>query len=230
VNDRQLGERLRRALEAEQPPAISAAEILRRAEATQLEGHHADTQDREPTHLGRSAVMPAGHQRTLGAVAPGRAERQQREPEEVRRSFAEIGSRMGSLFEPAPEGNGRESEPAKPSEPTGEAASVRRRVAYWALAAAVFALGMAVDHALVQPAPRSVPPASTQAAAAASAPPSSAAPARLQASVPQSCLVTAQRADALIDLLVHKTRGIELTNALKAYTEASQTCRKEASP
>jgi hypothetical protein len=48
-------------------------------------------------------------------------------------------------------------------------------------------------------------------------------------SVPQSCLVTAQRGDVLIDLLVHKTRGIELTKALKDYTVASQTCRKEAS-
>jgi hypothetical protein len=112
-----------------------------------------------------------------------------------------------------------------------EPPAARRRLPWpWLVGlAAVFALGMAVDHTVLQPAPRSAPPASTQAVQRPSNPSSSAAPARPQASVPQSCLVTAQRADALIDLLVHKTRGMELTKALKDYTVASQTCRKEAS-
>jgi hypothetical protein len=112
-----------------------------------------------------------------------------------------------------------------------EPPAARRRLPWpWLVGlAAVFALGMAVDHTVLQPAPRSAPPASTQAVQRPSNPSSSAAPARPPASVPQSCLVTAQRADALIDLLVHKTRGMELTKALKDYTVASQTCRKEAS-
>jgi hypothetical protein len=94
---------------------------------------------------------------------------------------------------------------------------------------AVFALGMAVGHVVLQPSQRSAPPASSQAAPAPSTPLSSTAPPPPQASVPPSCLVTAQRADALIDLLVRKARGIEVTRALKEYTLASQTCRKEAS-
>ena len=96
------------------------------------------------------------------------------------------------------------------------------------LAAVVFALGMAVDHTVLQPAPRPAPPVSTP-VQVTSAPSSSVAPAGPRVSVPQACLVTAQRGDALIDMLVNKTRGLEVTKALKSYTEASQTCRKEAS-
>jgi hypothetical protein len=94
---------------------------------------------------------------------------------------------------------------------------------------AIFALGMAVDRVVVQPSAKAAPPASSQAAPAPSAPQTSAAPARPQVSAPESCLATAQRADALIHLLVKRTRGIEVTKALQAYTVASQTCRKEAS-
>jgi hypothetical protein len=97
-----------------------------------------------------------------------------------------------------------------------------------AVIAVVFALGMAVGHAVVQPSPQPAPPASSQAAPLASTPLSSTAPAP-QVSVPPSCLVTAERADVLIDLLVRKARGIEVTRALHDYTLASQTCRKEAS-
>jgi hypothetical protein len=115
--------------------------------------------------------------------------------------------------------------------PDPPAAEARRRLPWpWLvmLAVVVFAVGMAVDHAVL-PTTRPAPPASTHAAQAPSAPPSSAAPASPPGSVPRSCLVTAQRADVLIDLLVKKTRGLEVTKALKSYTEASQTCRKEAS-
>src|SRR5206468_1257510 len=53
-------------------------------------------------------------------------------------------------------------------------ASGRRPTWQWLVAlVAFFALGMAVDHAVVQPTPGSAPPASTQAAAAPTAPPSS---------------------------------------------------------
>lgn len=112
-----------------------------------------------------------------------------------------------------------------------EPPAARRRLPWlWLVAlVAVFALGMAVDRVVVQPSAEAAPPASSQAAPAPSAPQTSAAPARPQVSVPESCLTTAQRADALIDLLVKRTRGIEVTKTLQAYTVASQTCRKEAS-
>jgi hypothetical protein len=229
VNDRQLGERLRRALEAERPPAISAAEILQRAEVTQLEGLHADMQDQKhtPTHLGRPALTSTGHQRTHGVVALGRGERHQPEPEEIRRSFAETGTRMGSLFEPAQESEDQVSEPAAPSEPAVEAAPERRRVAYWALAAAVLALvcllvGGGLGYLLHRPAGVSTQPPTTIVVARP-------VPETKVVAAP-ACVVAARRADVVIDLLVTKTRGIELNKALKAYTEASRTCRKEASP
>jgi hypothetical protein len=112
-----------------------------------------------------------------------------------------------------------------------EPPAARRRLPWlWLVAlVAIFALGMAVDRVVVQPSAKAAPPAFSQAAPAPSAPQTSAAPARPQVSVPESCLITAQRADALIDLLVKRTRGIEVTKAFQAYTVASQTCRKEAS-
>jgi hypothetical protein len=112
-----------------------------------------------------------------------------------------------------------------------EPPAARRRLPWlWLVAlVAIFALGMAVDRVVVQPSAKAAPPASSQAAPAPSAPPTSAAPAGPQVSVPESCLATARRADALIHLLVKRTRGIELTKAFQAYTVASQTCRKEAS-
>jgi hypothetical protein len=113
-----------------------------------------------------------------------------------------------------------------------EPPAARRRPTWqWLVAlVAVFALGLAVDHAVLAPAPRPAQAASTQPPSAApTTPPSSAAPARPQSSVPQSCLATAQLGDRLIDLLVHKARGIDVTKALAAYTKASQNCRKEAS-
>jgi hypothetical protein len=232
VNDRQLGERLRRAFEAEQPPAISAAEILQRAEATQSERHQADVQDREPTrtHVGQPTLGPTGGQRTLGAVALDRAERQQRKLAEIRRAFAEIGSRMGSLLEPAKRSADRRPRPeaAGPSEPAVEAAPARRQGAHWALAAAVLALvcllvGGGLGYLLPRPAGVSTQPPATIVV-------THTAPATKAVTPPASCLQAAQRADVLIDLLVRKARGIEVTRALKEYSVASRTCREEASP
>jgi hypothetical protein len=143
-------------------------------------------------------------------------------------------------FEPEPElGQGLERESVQAAAAPGaaepfripEPPAARRRLPWlWLVAlVAVFALGMAVDRVVVQPSAEAAAPASSQAAPAPSAPQTSAAPARPQVSVPESCLTTAQRADALIDLLVKRTRGIEVTKTLQAYTVASQTCRREAS-
>jgi hypothetical protein len=121
--------------------------------------------------------------------------------------------------------------PADASFRIPEPPAARRPPWPWLVAlVVVFALGMAVDHAVLAPAPRPAAPASTQAAAAPTAPTTSAAPAPPRASVPRSCLSTAVLGDRLVDLLVKKTRGIQVTRILKEYTQASQSCRKEASP
>jgi hypothetical protein len=168
---------------------------------------------------------PTG-QRTLGAVALAREEQQRRKLEEIRRSFAEIGTRMGSLFEPAKESSDRGPEPAEPSEPAVGTAA-RRQVAHWALAAAVLALvcllvGGGLGYLLHRPAGASTQPPATI-VVTRTVP-------ETKVVAPPACLVSAQRADVLVDMLVKKTRGIELTKALNAYTEASRACRKEASP
>lgn len=164
---------------------------------------------------------------------------------ELRRSFGTLGRRLGTRRGPIRPGLVEVPKPVidesyhapDPPAPAGgqpfqipDPPPARRRLPWpWLVGlAAVFAFGMAVDHTVLQPAPRPAPPASTP-VQAPSAPSSSAAPAGPQVSVPQSCLVTAQRGDVLIDLLVKNVRGLELTKALKSYTDASQTCRKEAS-
>jgi hypothetical protein len=218
VNDRQLGDRLRRALEAERPPGVSAAEILRRAEAMQSEGHHADIPDREFTRprLRRPAQMPTGKQRAPGAVTLGRDETQRRELEETRRS------RTGSLFEPA-----------RPAKPAVVAPPARRRAPSWAVPAVIvlalmcLLVGGGLGYLLPRPASASSPPA------ASSRPGASTLIRTVPESkgiVPPACLQTAQRADELIDLFTRHVRDRRLSSALKAYTLASQACRKEASP
>src|SRR4029450_6050841 len=66
--------------------------------------------------------MPWGE----GSMATGRDERlrQQRELEEIRRSFAEMGARMGSMFEPA-EADEAERAPKRRPPPAGGAGGDR---------------------------------------------------------------------------------------------------------
>ena len=63
-------------------------------------------------------------------------------------------------------------------------------------------------------------------------PPASTQPQQLQPvpSVPQVCLETARMGDQVIAKLMINDRDRRLAEALKAYTLASQACRKEASP
>ena len=233
MNDRQFGERLRRAFEAEQPPAVSAAEILQRAEATQSTGHHADLQDREPTrtHLDRAVLMPGVGQRALGAVAFDREERQRRELEEVRRSFTEIGTRTGSLFEPARQREAPEAEHEEPAEhvkPTVGAPPAGRRMPSWAVPAVLLLalmcllVGGGLGYLLHSPAPspESIPTVITQTVIRTETKPVA----------PRACLEAARRGDEAMDLLVRNVRDRRLAAALKAYTTASQACRREASP
>jgi hypothetical protein len=228
VNDRQLGERLRRAFETEQPPAVSAAEILQRAEATQSTGHHADLQDHEPTrtHQGRSVLTPSEGQQMLGAVAFDHQERQRRELEEIRRSFTEIGARMGSLFEPARQREAQEAENEEPAEPvklTVGAPPRNRRVPSWAVPAVLLLalmcllVGGGLGYLLHSPPAASSPPTATIVIRTV--------PATGQAAR-SACLEATQRADEAMDLMVRNIRDRRLALALKAYTTASQACRR----
>ena len=114
-------------------------------------------------------------------------EQQQRELEEIRRSFEQIGIKMGSLFEPAqPNGNS-----------AGQAA-------------------LPAPDTAVQPAPAKGRPAW--------------APTWVLALGVVACLQTAKRGDEMIALFTNNVRDRRLSLALKAYTLASQACRKEASP
>jgi hypothetical protein len=234
VNDRQLGERLRRAFEAEQPPAVSAAEILQRAQATQSKGQHADIENRESTrtHLRRPALIPTGEQRTRGAVPLDREERQRRELEETRRSFAEIGTRVGSLFEPAQQREAREAEHEEPAGPVKlavEAAPAGRRVPSWAVAAVLvlavvcLLVGGGLGYLLHRPAAANAQPAASTITRPVPEP-------QPRVVAPPACLQTAQRGDELIALFTSNVRDRRLDSALKAYTLASQACRKQASP
>jgi hypothetical protein len=157
-------------------------------------------------------------------------QRQQQELEEIRRSFAEMGARMGSLFEPtdteASEGAGP---PALPPAPPVE----RKRPRWQLVGAAVLLvlLGTVSGWALAQ---GDDPPR----ASAATTPTTAAAPTTTattravvpEVSVPEQCLETAELADEVISRLNRNVRDERLFLALRDYTIASQACRREASP
>jgi hypothetical protein len=163
-------------------------------------------------------------------------QRQQQELEEIRRSFAEMGARMGSLFEPAE--IEQEAEPAQAALPAPPAApsTAPERPRWWAAAvlALVFLAGGLVGFILPisqsddpdsSAAPPSVTTPSTRAQAAA--PPT--AP-RTKTSVPEECLEAAELADEIISRLNRNIRDNRLATALVEFTAANQACRKEASP
>ena len=161
-------------------------------------------------------------------------ERQQQELEEIRRSFAEMGARMGSLFEPSePE----QAEPPvlfpPPAAPAAPAAPARPRWRRVAALALLFVAGIGFGYVLPSgqagepgPPPASAAPVTTR-AQAATPPPT--APPRTKVSVPEECLETAEWGDEVISRLNRNNRDNRLVLALREYTTASQACRKEAS-
>jgi hypothetical protein len=176
---------------------------------------------------------------------------QRRELEEIRRKFTEMGARVGSLFEPAPEEDpapdAHPTTPALPPPPPppppapmavplpvpvagAGAGGLSRVVVAGAVAVALLAgvgLGYALPRASAQRAaavPR--PPPGTQAPTASTV----AVQPRTVTSVPPSCLETARKGDLTIHLYTINVRDRRLVEALKAYTLASQACRREASP
>jgi hypothetical protein len=174
-------------------------------------------------------------------MATGRDEqrRQQRELEEIRRSFAEMGARMGSMFEPAePEEPERRRQPVLPPAPPVAASSpfgISARPRWWWAAALVllFVAGTAVGYILPKgdggspsssgtPTPTSGPPAT--------APPPRATVIRTEISVPETCVETAELADEVISRLNRNDRDNRLAEMLRDYTINSQACRREAQP
>jgi hypothetical protein len=158
---------------------------------------------------------------------------QQRELEEIRRSFAEMGARMGSMFEP---GELDELEPprppASPSAPTDQTpvAPQGRPRWWWAGALALlFLAGTGFGWLL----PRGdggdspPPPATTD------SPPETVivtSPPETSVSVPEACLDAAEQADEVIARLTANIRDNRLAAELRDYTISSQACRREAQP
>jgi hypothetical protein len=169
-----------------------------------------------------------------GDEQQGERQRQQRELEEIRRNFAEMGARMGSLFEPAERD---EPKPAPPSEqralpapPPAPPLFARRPRWWWAAALTLLFLVGGLSGWLLRGDGGSAPPLSptTVAAAVPPAPPETVI--RTKTSVPEVCLDTAELGDEVIARLTRNQRDNRLFPALRKYTIASQACRREASP
>ena len=156
-------------------------------------------------------------------------QRQQRELEEIRRGFAEMGARMGSLFEPA-ELEEPEPAPQALSAPPPAPPLLAGRPRWWwgAALTLLFLVGGLFGYLL----PRgdggsAAPPPNPTTVAPGTASP---APPETVTSVPDSCLDTAEKADEVIARLTANIRDNRLAAELRDYTIASQACRKEASP
>ena len=163
-------------------------------------------------------------------------QRQQRELAEIRRNFAEMGARMGSLFEPTkPEEPERSPRPLLPPAPPVAASSppgilARARWWWWAAALTLLFLVGGLFGWFLRGEGGSEPPSSptTVAAAVPPAPPETVI--RTRTSVPEACLDTAKLGDDVIARLTRNQRDNRLFPALRKYTIASQACRRQASP
>jgi hypothetical protein len=156
-------------------------------------------------------------------------QRQQQELEEIRRSFAEMGARMGSLFEPAEadEHQGGASPPVLPPAPAVE----RRRPSWRLVAAAVVLLSVGTAFGWVLAPDGSDSPAPVASPTTAVVPTTTATTVtKTVVSVPEQCVETAELADEVISRLNRNIRDERLFLALRDYTIASQACRREASP
>jgi hypothetical protein len=161
-------------------------------------------------------------------------ERQRRELEEIRRKFQEVGARLGSAFEPASTDDDRQPRPALPPAPPVNQPA-RPRWQGIAAAVLIFLLGLGFGYVLTRSGAGDPPGTPSAKAAPTTRPPATtlaphAAPAT-SVVAPPACLDTAKKGDILFALLTSNVRDQRLVaDALKAYTLASQACRKEASP
>ena len=163
-------------------------------------------------------------------------QRQQQELEEIRRSFAEMGARMGSLFEPAEPGDEPQpsSSSSRPALPAPPAAAPARPRWWWAGAlVALFLAGTAFGWILPKGDGGSDEPPATQApptTVKAVVPPPPSTVIKTVPSVPDECVDAAELADEVISRLNRGQRDNALALALRDYSVASQACRREASP
>jgi hypothetical protein len=165
--------------------------------------------------------------------------RQQQELEEIRRSFAEMGARMGSMFEPAdPDEPDRSRHALLPPAPPVAASSpfgIPARARWWRAAALVllFVAGTAFGYLLKgdggSGSPSSSGATTPTSRAPAAAPPPPATVIKTRTSVPDTCVDAAELADQVISRLNRNDRDNRLALALRDYTIASQACRREAS-
>jgi hypothetical protein len=161
--------------------------------------------------------------------------RQQRELEEIRRSFAEMGARMGSMFEPADLDQPQRTRPAiSPPSAAPAPAGHQGRPRWWGAAALIllFVAGTAFGYILPKGDGGSDPPSSgaTTPTSQDQATPTTRPKPRTVVSVPDDCLEAAELADEVISRLNRNNRDNRLALALRDYTIASQACRREASP
>lgn len=170
-------------------------------------------------------------------MATDREEQQRRELEEIRRSFAETGRRMGSMFEPDQQhdhktsnGNGTGARPA-PAAAAAEPEAATRQRPTW-VAAAVVALvcllaGTGLGALLPRSSSRQAGPPQTsiviREVPSQSQPPSKAA-------VAASCLRTAQLADDTIAMLMRNDRSDRFNQTFNAFAAARDACRQNPSP
>ena len=167
-------------------------------------------------------------------------QRQQQELEEIRRSFAEMGARMGSMFDPPEPDEAERSQPAllppappvATSSPFGMPARPRR---WWAAALVLlFVAGTAFGYILPKGDGGSGSPSSPGATTPTTQRPvvvtRPTTPPKTQVSVPDTCVEAAELADEVISRLTRNIRDNRLAEMLRDYTIASQACRREASP
>jgi hypothetical protein len=162
-------------------------------------------------------------------------QRQQRELEEIRRSFAEMGARMGSLFDPVdPDEQEVPQQSAQPAAPAGPLpVGLQGRPRWWwaAALALLFIAGTAFGWILpkggADPGPAVAPPQTTTATTAV---PRTTVATRTVVSVPAVCLEAAELADEIISALTANERDNRLALNLRDYSVANQACREEASP
>jgi hypothetical protein len=176
------------------------------------------------------------------ATDRGEQQRQAQELEEIRRSFAEMGARMGSLFEPTeadepdePDEHERPRQAALPAPPAAPPpTTVPARPRWWWAAALVllFVAGTAFGWLLPRGDSGAASPPSAQVTSPTTAPApttQSTAKPETRTSVPESCVEAAELADEVISRLNRNIRDNRLALALRDYTIASQACRREAS-
>ena len=164
-------------------------------------------------------------------------DQQRQELEEIRRSFAEMGARMGSLFEPAgadePEPAQQAALPAPPATPAPGVFQARPRWWWAVLLALLFVAGTAFGLLLPwggDGPDEAPPPQATTATTAPQASTTQTTRVRTVVSVPEACVDAAELADEVISRLNRNDRDNRLALALRDYTIASQACRREASP